>query len=90
MKRIELERAAQIHTILALCRSRGLDPVKILDEGRLLRHVGTRSEDAARVLEHVIEVIRQAPVSHEVKTPLDMKNMIIELLERMCHAYTAQ
>lgn len=83
MNRIELESAAQVHTVLALCRSKGLDPVQVLDQARMLRHLGTRREDAVRVLEHAIEVVEGTPDASEMaglKTPMDMKRLIIERL----------
>lgn len=83
MNRIELESAAQVHTVLALCRSKGLDPVQVLDQARMLRHMGTRREDAVRVLENAIAVIEGTPDASEMagmKTPLDLKRMIIEKL----------
>lgn len=83
MKRIDVERARQIHAILALCRSKGLDPVPVLDQGRLLRHPGTKGEDAVVLLDRCIQVIRETRVPPEAKTPLDMKNTIIDWLERI-------
>lgn len=92
MKRIEEQTARQIHTVLTLCRSKGLDPVQVLDEGRLLRHMGTRREDAIRVLENAINVVNSAPGSRiaEIKTPLDMKNVIIEKLREIRDGIAAE
>lgn len=90
MQRIDLETAAQIHKVLQLCRSRGGDPVRVLDEGRLLRHWGTRREDAGRVLENAIAVIEALPGTRPVATPLDMKRMIIETLRGIQDDISAQ
>lgn len=90
MKRTNVERARQIHTILALCRSKGLDPVPVLDQGRLLRHPGTKGEDAVVLLDRCVEVIRNAPVPAGVKTPLDMKNTIIDWLEKVKNVHAEE
>jgi hypothetical protein len=90
MRRIDIEAAAKIHTVLSLCRSKGLDPVRALDQARLLRHLGTRCEDAVMTVDVAIEGIRGLPADPSIKTPLDMKNMIIGFLERYRDGISAE
>lgn len=83
MQRIDIEEASKFHQVLALCRSKGANAVQVLDEARMLRHMGTRREDAVRTLEGAIHKIVTTPPGHEIKTVMDMRNMAIELLREL-------
>jgi len=90
MRRISVLEAARFLEVLALCRAKGVSAVQVLDSAGMIRHRGTRCEDALRCLEGAIHRIETAPVGHQVKTVMDMKNMVIELLKEMQHDIEAQ
>jgi len=82
VKKIDPVIADQIRHILLLCRSRGTDPVTVLDAGGFLRHPAIRDRDAVNLLDDgIIPGIKAMRVPTDVKTPLDMKLMIISALE---------
>jgi len=82
MKGMDQGTATKIHTILSLSRSRGADPVPILERAGLLRHKASMTRDHLQFLERAIEVVRTTTVDHDVHTPMDMRNAIITAMER--------
>lgn len=84
MQRIEVDEAAKVHQVLIHCRAKGGNPVEILDKARMLRHMGTRREDASRVLENAIQMVRSiSPSEGNVRTAMDMKNLIVDKLKEI-------
>jgi len=86
MTRIDHETAAQIRTVLMLCRFRGTDPVIALDTAGLLRYKDKLHEDILAGMELLILTVQHTPVQllnhHDVpRTPLDLKRFILDLLE---------
>jgi len=82
MKRMEPETAEQIRVIMALCRSRGQDTVSTLDRAGFLRHKTSRNRDLINFLDTgIIPGVQNLKVPPGVRTPLDMKRVIVEALE---------
>jgi hypothetical protein len=82
MNRIDAETADKIRQIMMLCRSRGQDPVTVLDTAGFLRHQAVRQQDAVNLLDQgIIPGVKALRVPPEVKTPLDMKRVILDALE---------
>lgn len=94
MNRVDIETSRKIHTILALCRSKGVDPVQVLDKGGFLRYEDSVRRETAGILEAMIEIIEALPDVSDMsslKTPMDMKILIIERLKELHRAIsTAQ
>lgn len=90
MKRIDVDTAAKIKDILMLCRSRGEDPVTVLDSAGFLRYQASRERDALRLLEDgILPGVRALRIPTDVKTPLDTKNLILQVLEDLRDQYQA-
>jgi restriction endonuclease Mrr len=86
MDRIDSDTADQVRRILILCRTRGQDPVTVLDKAGLLRHPTKIQSDRLATVEHMIDVAQLSVVSvikfWEVpRTVLDLKYSIIRYLE---------
>lgn len=81
MNRIDQQTSTQIRKVMELAKLRGADVVSLLDQGRLLRHMGTRREDAIQTLEAAMAVLEGTPIDKTIKTPLDMKKKIIDILK---------
>ena len=86
--RVDPETADKIRRILMLCRSRGVDPVEVLDRANLLDYEAKRRESAALLLEDVSILLEEGPLASALhaktyRTPMDMKLEIIETLKGM-------
>jgi hypothetical protein len=84
--RIDPDTEDKIRTILLVSRTRGADPVTALDLAGLLRHRGTLIRDWEMCMDALIQSVRDTS-AHFIdpkdlpRTPMDMKNAFIEVLE---------
>lgn len=86
MARIDPVTADRIRDIILASRSRGVDPVAILDRAGMLNYEAARREWAAIIMDQVVAELNTGPMGMVLngkilRTPLDMKREIIEVLE---------
>lgn len=88
MRRVDAKTADKIHEILMLCRSKGGDPVTMMDRAGLLSHPSRRRAEQIQFVENLIDSIRNiSPAlitpNRMPRTPLDLKQYVIGLLEEL-------
>lgn len=86
MIRIDHDTSEKIHKILMLCRSRGEDPVAVLDRAGLLRYPARLDQDRIETMDAVIESAEGLPVSiiefwKLPRTATDAKEFIVNRLK---------
>lgn len=96
MTRVDPVTADQIRQILLASRSRGVDPVAILDRADLLDYRTKRQLWSALLVEQVVEELRNgqlgmafnARISGSTRhTPMDVKNELLQILEGMAQRW---
>jgi hypothetical protein len=81
MDRIDPDTAEKVRRILAVSRLRGVDPVDALELAGLLRHKASRLRDERKVLESLINTVRDLKIPRDVRTPMDLRRAIVMGLE---------
>lgn len=93
MPKIDPVTADRIRQVLTQCRARGLDPVPVLDAAQLLDHQAKRNLWSSIVLQEVAADLRSGSLNtlinrQSYRTPGDMKNEIIRLIEEVAHQWS--
>lgn len=88
MNRIDQETSTKIRMVMELAKLRGADVVSLLDRAGYLRHDARVLQDRVDLLDAWIDSWRDTPADkiHGAKLPktmLDLKNLMILMLEDM-------
>lgn len=95
MARIDPVTADRIRQILLMSRSRGVDPVAILDRAGMLSYEAARREWGAILMDQVVAELNTGPLGlaingRQFRTPMDMKREILEALEGFARQWRSE